>query len=142
MIKHADSHLDHGLTAAQVDHILARFADRDGFFTETFELPEHLGAVPCALWGPIMGDPPISEDEVSYGARGARTWKSRLVQRNGIRTSRKVTVIAGPHDDHPCVLFTAFGGPLTPQEPGDPNCKDVAASSEFWRDHALTNHSR
>lgn len=38
---------------------------------------------------------------------------------------------------HDCILFTAFGGPPAPQEPGDTACKDPAASAAFWREHAL-----
>ncbi len=38
---------------------------------------------------------------------------------------------------HACVLYTAFGGPPTPQEPDDPGCKDVEASRRFWAEHAL-----
>jgi hypothetical protein len=141
MIKHKDSHLDHGLTPAQVEHVFALFVGRTGFFIETIELPESLGAVLCALFGPVMGDAPVTEDEVTYGVRGTRAWFSRIVQRNGIRTTRKVTVIAGPHDGQPCVLYTAFGGPPTPQEPADPGCKDVEASTKFWSEHALVNHT-
>ena len=103
--------------------------------------------MPCGLYGPVMGDAPIAESEVAYGVRGTRAWKSRIVQRLGIRTTRMVTVIAGPHDEetckgiikHACILYTAFGGPPTPQEPGDPSCKDLEASTKFWSEHALTH---
>jgi hypothetical protein len=40
---------------------------------------------------------------------------------------------------HSCILFTAFGGPPTPQEPDDPTCKDPEASEKFWSEHALTH---
>jgi len=137
MIKHNDSHVDHGLTADQLRYLLDRFAGRHAFFLETIELPEHLGMVPCGLWGPIMGDPPVDEAPVLHEPRGTRAWTSRIVDRP-TRQTRKVTVIAGPHDGHACVLFTAFGGPASPQEPGDPGCKDPVASAAFWREHALT----
>ena len=39
---------------------------------------------------------------------------------------------------HACILYTAFGGPAAPQEPGDPGCKDPATSTAFWREHALS----
>ena len=35
------------------------------------------------------------------------------------------------------MIAAAFGGPASPQEPGDPGCKDPAASATFWREHAL-----
>lgn len=136
MIKHRDSHVDHGLTEAQLRYLFERFAECDGFFLETITLPTELGTVPCALFGPLLGDPPIHEDEVVYARRGDRAWDSRLIDRPS-RPQRQVTVIAGPHDGQPCVLYTAFGGPAAPQEPGDPGCKDPTASAAFWRDHAL-----
>jgi hypothetical protein len=166
MIKHSDSHVDHGLSAAQIRYLLERFADRDSFFIETLTLPRDLGTVPCGLYGPTMGDPPISDAEVTYARRGTRTWDSRLISLPA-RDQHEVTVIAGPHEEecarcsaaagawnllhrascpdcdgtqkikHTCVLYTAFGGPSAPQEPGDPGCKDPATSAVFWREHAL-----
>lgn len=136
---HKESHLDHGLTQAQVEYVTAKFADRETFFIETVELPEHLGAAPCDLYGPVVGMPPVPESEVSYAARGSRAWKSRLIEVAYPRTSRLVTVIAGPYDGESCVIYTMYGGPLAPQEPDDPACKDVAASRAFWSEHALTS---
>lgn len=136
MIRHRDSHVDHGLTEPQLRYLLDRFADRRTFFIETITLPAELGTVPCGLYGPLMGDLAISEDEVAYSRRGERVWGSRLIALPA-RQQHEVTVIAGPHDGHACVLFTAFGGPIAPQEPGDPNCKDPAESVAFWREHAL-----
>jgi hypothetical protein len=52
-----------------------------------------------------------------------------------------ITVIGGPHLDDPCILYTAFGGPATPKEPGDPsldgNLIELAKSQAFWAEHAL-----
>lgn len=115
---HKDSHLDHHLTAAQLAHVLLRFDGRDAFFLETIELPDELGTVPCGLHGPIMGDSPVPDAEVTHARRGERTWTSRLVDRPA-RPTRQLTIIAGPHDGLPCVLYTVFGGPAAPQEPGD-----------------------
>lgn len=137
MIQHPDSHLDHGLSEAQIRYLLDRFADREAFFLETLELPSELGTLSCALWGPAMGDPAIPEHAVVYATRGTRGWTSRLV-RQPERPTRLVTVIAGPHGGHTCVLYTAFGGPPAPQEPGDPGCKDLVTSTAFWQEHALS----
>lgn len=137
---HAESHLDHGLSQAVVDHLLEKFADRSAFFIETVTLPPELGEVPSGLYGPEAGDPPVPESDVHYALRGARTYTSRLIRRPG-RTTRQVTVIAGPHDGLPCVLYTAFGGPQTPQEPGDPELPEAKreASQKFWAQHALAS---
>lgn len=55
MIQHQDSHIDHDLSEVQICYLLERFAHRRAFFLETLELPEKLGTVPCALWGPSWG---------------------------------------------------------------------------------------
>lgn len=131
------SHVDHGLSEAHTRWMLDLFADRDGFFIETVELPEDLSPLDCGIHGPIVGDEPVPESEVRYERRGDREWDSRMCDRP-TRQTRQLTVIAGPHEDQSCVLYTAFGGPLAPQEPGDPGCKDVEASKAFWAQHALS----
>ena len=95
----------------------------------------------CGLHGPIAGDAPVPEDEVRYKIRGNRKNTSRVVSRPK-RPTRQVTVIAGPSGDEPCVLYTAFGGPMAPREPGDvtiPNWDGVVESRKFWAEHALTD---
>lgn len=134
----ADSHLDHGLTGPQLAHLILTL-ERDGFFIETIEFPEALGTLPCALRGPAVGDPRVGSDApVFFQKRGSRPYESRMVSWASTRT-RLVTVIAGPHKGYPCVLFTAYGGPLAPKEPGDPELKpeEREASERFWAEHAL-----
>lgn len=134
MIKLPVSHVDHGLTEEQLAYILARFADRTTFFLETFELPEYLGKAPCMLYGPMMGDPPVTA--LFEAQRGDRTWWTPVVDAPA-RMTRMVTVIAGPHDGNACVLYTAYAGPCAPQEPDDPGCRNVPESRRFWSEHAL-----
>ncbi len=139
MIITNDSHLDHGLTDAQVAHILERFGDREGFFIESFTLPEELGTVPSAMYGPVAGDAPIGEGEVFYKTRGARRGESRLIDAPP-REQRRVTLIAGPHEGA-TILYTAYGGPLAPREPFDvlDQPEEVQRESNtFWAEHALS----
>jgi len=131
------SHTDHGLTEAQLAFVLETFADRDAFFIETVELPEDLGTVPCGLHGPLMGDAPVVEAEVTYAKRGDRPWASRLVEREA-RQVRQLSVIAGPAGDDSCVLYTAFGGPVTPREPFDAPDAEREDSLKVWNEHALS----
>lgn len=165
MIKHAESHMDHGFTQEQWDHIFKLFADRTGFFNEVIGLPGNLGTVTNELYGPSCGDPPVPEVEVFYAARGDRAWNSRMT-RMPKRPTCFVRVIAGPHDGHPCVLFTAYGvhapdAPKSPREPGDIEAalrklaeaeptptyeQDAQAlrdalreSQTFWSQHALAS---
>jgi hypothetical protein len=92
------------------------------------------------LYGPIVFDAPVLD--AVLGMRGDRKHSSRLV-RLPARGTRRVTVIAGAHDGRPCVLYTAFGGPITPQEPGDPKLletgtpQSIQESIDFWAKHAL-----
>jgi hypothetical protein len=138
MILHKDSHRDH-IPSALITWVLRRFWNHDAFFTETVEIPEGFTKITCGLHGPIMGDAPVPEEEVTYKAREGRPWSSRLVDRPS-RSTRQLTVIGGPYEGHPCVMYTAFGGPLTPKEPQDPTLEsDKREESEaFWSVHALS----
>lgn len=132
-----ESHTDHGLTQAQLDAALALLPPApSGVQVATVELPDHLGTVACGLYGPVMGDPPVT-DAISV-VREGRTGPSRLVSRPP-RPTRTVTVIVGPHGEHPRVLYTAFGGPPAPREPWDTSLSGGALTESvaFWSEHAL-----
>lgn len=135
----AESHLDHGLNEAHIAFLKARFAEKTAFFIETLELPEGLPSLECGLHGPLTGGEPVPEAEVFYGARNGRAGHSRLCTRAPLKT-RKLTVIAGPAEGKPCVLYTAYGGPLAPREPWDEtlSAEEKAESEAFWKEHALT----
>jgi len=137
LVIHAESHCDH-VAPAVVEFVKRRFADRDGFFIETIELPAELGTLECVLYGPLCGDVPIMEHEVQYGRRPGREYRSRLVDRPARRTI-KLSVIAGPHAGLPCVLYTVFGGAVSPKEIDDPTLaeQDRERSVAFWSQHAL-----
>jgi len=137
-IIHGTSHLDHDLTEDQINYIAARYEGRDGHFIDTFELPEELGTVPCGLYGPIMGDPPVEREHTEMKKRGNREYLSRVINptigepfiadpMTLFRQVQIVTVIAGPHKEESCILYTAFGGPLAPQEPLDIEAQIIAA---------------
>lgn len=119
------SHVDHDLSDAQLAWLIDRANEylllpdtSSGLLKLTLTLPEEFGAIPCGLHGPVMGDEPVGNDEVEPGRRGERLGDSRLCARPP-RQVRKVSLIAGPHEDQPWVLFTAFGGPIAPREPGE-----------------------
>lgn len=139
----SQSHLDHGLTAAHLSFILRHFADREAFFAETIELPAELRPLECALRGPAVGMRPVLDAEVVLRPRSGRNYPSRLLadpSLGGPLFVRQMTVIAGPAaGGHPCVLYTAHGGPLAPREPGDTslNAAERAESVTFWAEHAL-----
>lgn len=135
------SHTDH-VSQLILGYVLGRFTNRTGFFTDTFELPGFLGHLTNDLYGPLAGDPPVSEEDVTYARRPGREWVSRLVNRPK-RATKLCTVVAGPFEKSDCVLYTVFGGPLAKRELGDPALlkdeKLYLEAREFWRDHALVN---
>ncbi|HUY35825.1 MAG TPA: hypothetical protein VMV69_23985 [Pirellulales bacterium] len=137
LVIHAESHCDH-VTPAVVEFVKQRFANRDGFFIETVELPAELGTLECGLYGPLCGDAPVAEREVHFGRRPGREHDSRLVARRARRTN-KLSVITGPHAGLPCVLYTVYGGPVSPKEVNDPTLADHdrEESAAFWSEHAL-----
>lgn len=94
----------------------------------------------CGLYGPAMGDEAVSENRVQYQIRNGRRCASRVLIEGVARPTRTLTVIAGPAGDDSCVLYTAYGGPSAPREPGDttiPNGAEWEQSRDFWREHAL-----
>lgn len=136
----AVSHTDHNLSAEHIAFILAICEGRTGFFIAELTLPDELPAIPCGLHGPKMGDGPIPESECMRVVRGNRPGPSRLCLR-APRPTRTVTVIAGPAEGEPCVLYTAYGGPIAPREPWDDSLASDEAHAEsldFWHDHALS----
>jgi hypothetical protein len=144
MIITHQSHLDHGLTAAHIQFILARCSLSKEFFIDTLMLPEELPSLPCALRGPCVGGSPVPNEDIIMRVRGDRKWSSRMLKESEAwdhvdARSRKITIIGGPAEDYPCVLYTAYGGPLAPKEPGDPSLTEGArtASVAFWAEHAL-----
>ena len=96
--------------------------------------------VPSALRGPETGESPVSESDAHYGTRGGRPNVSRLTRLPSTQDNR-VTVLTSRADENAdWTLITAYGGPLAPQEPGDPflPAEKLAASVKFWSEHALS----
>jgi len=126
--------VDHGLSNEQLGYVLANCVGLEReLCIDTIELPAALGTAPCALYGPLVGDPPVPESDVAYVKRGDRAGKSRVIDAP-TRETRLVTVISGPDGDAPCVLYTAFGGPHAPLELFQSASE---ADRAFWQEHAL-----
>jgi hypothetical protein len=131
-------HADHGISEGQMSFIKEKLVAEieGGFFILEVKIPEDLGAVPSALYGPTAGDDPVEEDQVYYSNRGLdRAWEDRMVDLPA-RDVDHVQVI-GIRDGDAFQVFTCYGGPLAPQHPDDPGNQDPDASREFWAVHAL-----
>ena len=156
-------HDDHGLTEQQVQWVFdqCRNARSEGFHVFAEPLPEHIGEVSSALYGPEAGDPPIGEDEVVYEKRGNRPGPSRLVDRPERAATHMVIVClikthrVPTHEDkrtgpapelvlfwHEYIVFTAYGTQAhrpTPREWWDASMRPTEAveAAQFWSEHAL-----
>ena len=134
-------HADHGITPEQMEWIKSQIvaANPSTFFIQEIQIPAELGTVRNAMYGPAAGDPPVPESAVSYRPRGDRPWSDRVVKWP-TRPVNYVQAIGTPDRDDPnkIVLFTVYGGPLAPQNPDDPGCRDVPAAKKFWSQHALS----
>jgi hypothetical protein len=133
------THLDHAITGDHLAFIMSKFKDKQAFFLETVEMPEHLGSLPCGLHGPLMGDAPVPESEVTRAVRGDRPGPSRMCDRPA-RMVRFMTVVGGPDEEGETILYTAYGGRVAPREPWDRglNEEQRAESEQFWSEHALS----
>jgi hypothetical protein len=134
VIIHKESHV-HAMSI-NLEEVLKQFEDKKGFFIETIILDEVVGL--NALYGPIMGDEPVLN---GYDARREdRDYTSRMVNAP-MRPTNILTIIAGPHDGHECVLYTAYPGPVSPKGLNDPSLKpeEVAEATAFWAVHALAD---
>jgi len=122
-----------------------------GFFIEQVNLCPEDGTVPCGLYGPAMDGVPVGDDDVIFEKRGDRDWTDRILKADStlrFKDGRYVDYVQvigvieddpRPHDySHKLVtVYTVYGGPLAPQNPKDPSCSDVEASTKFWSEHAL-----
>ena len=135
-----DSHLDHGLSTDHIAYIErlidGRIASGDmtpGVNVVELVLPPSMPGLHTALYSDVP------ETEVTYAVRGARKCASRVVDRP-MRWTRWCTVVVGPSEGNPHVLYTAYGGKAAPREPGDPSLatlEEWQASKAFWSTHAL-----
>lgn len=146
MIILPQSHLDHGVTTAQLAWAMKQIHENtepDGeVHSHELCLPLELGTVESALYGPAAGDEPIPEVIVRYQVRGDRAGRSRIISAPTRKTS-KLTVVVGPFGVHPAVLYTIHGGPPAPREPFelDPDTPEYDESVSFWDIHALADGS-
>lgn len=130
-------HADHGVSDRHIKELALYSVPRSGFFLKTVRLPMGFDDLMTGLYGPVMGDPPVREDQVEYRVRNNRKGESRVVARPHRRT-RLMTMI-GIRDEKGVTFFTIYGGPAAPREPWDPSMNDAerAESVEFWSKHAL-----
>ena len=139
-------HVDHNITPEQLDYIQnhADFHLDDtvfGTFVKTvIEMPSSLGTLPGALYGPSVGDDPVTKDQVHYQRRGDRDKKSRMIDAP-CRPTNKVVVMGIVGE----IAFTMYGtrgsGP-SPREPWDKSLKteeEIQESVSFWKVHALSS---
>ena len=138
-------HADHGIPSIMIRDAVRTLVGQgleQGFFARTVPIDKEDGQVVNRLRGPASGEPVVPESKVSYSARGDRPWKDRMCTLPATLT-RELTIVGTweRSEDYPdgnFTVFTAYGGPLAPQNPEDPSNSDPEASRLFWASHALT----
>lgn len=135
-----ESHLDHQVSAEHIEWAKdwIKVGINVGRYTPgevhvwSMELPPELPG----LWTALREAP---ESEVTYQVRPPRKCASRTTS-DRMAWTRQMTAVFGPHEGIPFALYTAYGGPAAPREPGDPsiaNMAELEESREFWTTHAL-----
>ena len=109
------------------------------------ELPAAVDSVLCSLRGPTTGEAAVTESQAFYGTRGDnRPNLSRLTNLPATQSRTVTVIVVGTEtaEDGTVTgsLATAYGGPLAPQEPGDPylSAEALPAAQAFWATHALS----
>jgi len=136
------AHDDHGLSEAHEHWAKGQAQEQKGFFILNLEMPTTLPDLKSALYGPSVGDDPITEDSVSYERRNERPGPSRLIDKPQ-RPCRRMVIIGINAEDNPeIILFTAYGTQsetVAPREWWDSSMKphEALESAKFWCEHAL-----
>lgn len=143
------SHPDH-LSESMLAEVLAKMASGEARLVVdfgAFVIAEVTTSAPvlCALVGPTTGAPAPAESDCFYATRGeGRPNLSRMVDIPATESTTVTVLVGGVETAEDGTragsLVTAYGGPLAPQEPGDPYLapEKLAESVAFWSEHALT----
>lgn len=138
------AHDDHGLSDEHVEvvmsHPVVAEVAHGEFVRVVVPIPDGVPSLPCALYGPAVGDGPVPESAVREVVRGNRGGPSRMIGLPS-RPARNMVIIGIRGG----VCFTAYGtraSEPSPMEPWDAERKgipeaDLEAARAFWADHAL-----
>ncbi len=135
------AHDDHGLTDEHVAFVEQEAMKQAGFFMVNVEMPAELPDLTSGLYGPSVGDAPITEDEVSYEPRNGRPGPSRLIAKPE-RPCRRMVIIGLDKGEEGIIVFTAYGTQsekIAPREWWDTSMKpqEAVEAATFWTEHAL-----
>jgi hypothetical protein len=137
------AHDDHYVSNDQLEwiqnHPKFKGLEENTFVCEVLTIPEGLGAIPSALYGPTAGDKPVSEENVVYKIRNGRDDLSRMIDKPQ-RLAHNICVIGLVGK----VAFTLYGTQSdTPalREPWDESLsteREIEEAQKFWSEHALS----
>ena len=136
------AHDDHDLQPEHLRFLDEALSDWDGsFMKRVLTLPPSYQSIPSALYGPVVGDEPVTDDMVTYEVRNKRPGPSRLIDAP-MRPARNLVVIGMQVEDGTMLLFTAYGtqsNEVSPREWWDSGMKphEAIEAATFWSTHAL-----
>ena len=126
-----ESHVDHALPNKVWDQV--EKLSGSGFQIVELKLDN---PIPCGIVGPSTNTQ--RPDKVDMVQRVGRDGLTPMVDipKEGMPTTLRVTVVAGPNGGSDFYLYTAYAGSVAPKEPWDvPD--DLQESIKFWNEHAL-----
>ena len=139
------AHDDHPMSDEQIEwiqtHPVISEMEEGEFICQVFEVPVSRGTVPSALYGPSVGDDPITEDEVTYMVRGKPGQESRMIDKP-VRQAHNMCVIGLVGK----IAFTLYGtqanepSPREPWDEGFASDEEKEFATKFWSEHALSIH--
>ena len=135
-------HDDHDLQPQHLAFIDEALSDWDGsFIKRVLPLPDHIASIPSALYGPCVGDEPVTDDMVTYQVRKKRPGPSSLIDAP-MRPARNLVVVGARVGDGTLMLFTAYGtqsDEVSPREWWDSGMRphEAVEAATFWSTHAL-----
>ena len=128
-------------------HIHCSIQDLHEALKEKISLTQSGLSLPTVMFDKVIGKNRLvsvtPEDKVVEWQRPFREGKTRFVLNRKSECTNQLNVVIDFDDKlGEYVVVTACPGKEKPQEPGDPDVRDMAFSENFWANHALIPDTR
>lgn len=122
--------------------VLKEYQGWEDVLRQEFEIPAHIRDLDCPLYGEVMGDEPVPEQQVVWEKFPDSPAKFRIVHKP-LRKTRVATIEAGPDSHgHACAVQRLYSGPKRVVPKDDPSISseyERVGVESFWLKHALSS---